>query len=372
MSDNQSDLIKLIRTDPLTGAGNMISFYESLFDRIDHHADQPFYLISADMKGLGDVNDAHGREVGDTALRWFTLVLQEQTGGEVFRLGGDDFAVIVPEEPDKSIRDMIEVLIQRLNMDAYQVNLKSPPANVAVIHYKQLTEMSLNRIIGTYYYVIEEKKVDLNQDIEILDADEVLQLDGLDTGSLKMVVSPSTLSMIKKIATLGALLNKSLRMAYMDSVSGLPNMNAANQYFETLIQESGEKQAKFTILLIDGDNLSKYNDISYMIGDEMIRNLGTTLKDLMRPEDYLARWRAGDEFIVGLPNSTIQQAEAVGIRLKENIKSISQGWQFPITVSIGIASYPDNGTTMMELVNQSERALRQAKADGKDSVAVLP
>jgi len=371
MTKEQPDLLKLIRTDPLTGVGNMISFYETLFERIDHQADAPFYLISADMDGLMDLNEKYGRAVGDTAIRWFAQVLSEQTGGEVFRLGGDDFAVIVPDGTTRAIHPVIDVLNDRLNLEAYQVKLNTPAANLAVIHYKRLTEMSLNRIIGAYYYVIEKMKANRGDKYQIYEAEEILRLDGLDTSSLKMVVNASTLSMIKKIARLGELLNKSLRMAYMDSVSGLPNMNAAQQYFETLIEESANEGSIFSILLIDGDNLSKYNDISYMVGDEMIRNLGTSLKHMMRPQDYLARWRAGDEFVVGLPFTNTQQAKMIGERLKDDIKEISQGWQFPITISIGVTSYPENGTTMAELVDWAEKALRMAKAGGKDQVAAI-
>jgi diguanylate cyclase (GGDEF)-like protein len=160
-------------------------------------------------------------------------------------------------------------------------------------------------------------------------------------------------------------------MAYADSVSGLPNMNAALRYLNKLQQNMDQPGFTFSIFIIDGDNLGQYNKIGYQQGDYMIGKLGEILKQEVRPNDYVARWRSGDEFFVVLLRVALEEAKDIGNRLRESIKEASQDWQFPVTVSIRIVNYPNNGKTIEELINQGERALRKAKEQGKDCVITI-
>jgi diguanylate cyclase (GGDEF)-like protein len=99
--------------------------------------------------------------------------------------------------------------------------------------------------------------------------------------------------------------------------------------------------------------------------------LGEVLKQEMRPNDFVARWRSGDEFVIVLPETSLEIAQNVGNRLRENVKKASQGWQFPITISMGVSCYPTNGNSINELIDCAEMALRLAKEQGKDRVAII-
>jgi diguanylate cyclase (GGDEF)-like protein len=103
----------------------------------------------------------------------------------------------------------------------------------------------------------------------------------------------------------------------------------------------------------------------------MIKELGLVLKQGVRPNDFIARWRSGDEFIVVLPDTSLEYAKHVGNRLRDKVKEVSQGWQFPISISIGIVSYPKNGKTIDDLIDCAEKALRLAKSQGKDCAATI-
>ena len=120
--------------------------------------------------------------------------------------------------------------------------------------------------------------------------------------------------------------------------------------------------------MIDGDDLRRYNQISYAAGDEMIQWLGATLRDQLRPGDFLARWRVGDEFLVLLPATPLGQAAAVGSRLCRAVQQASEGWPLPVTISIGVAEYPRHGTDEVGLLRQAEAANDRAKALGKNCV----
>lgn len=362
MLGNLTELRDFLRADALTGVGNMIGFYERLYSQMEADPYTPFSLISIDVRGLKEVNDKLGHSAGDSTLRWFASVVLEETKGEVYRLGGDEFSIILRDCTPEIISSVVHNLEKRLNAEAPKANLKPPAASIAVVNFKDLTKWTLVRVVGTFYHVIEKKKEMQTKEYEVFEADDLPNLRGLNT---------TTLDMIEKLARVGKLLDQSLELAYTDSISGLPNMNAALSYLEGFVEDAEVSKAKFSFFLIDGDNLGQYNDISYMLGDEMIKKLGTTLKQGLRPNDFIARWRSGDEFIVVLPDTSLEGANHIGYRLKERVKEISQAWRFPVTVSIGVVSYPHNGKTVDDLIDCAERALRLAKAQGKDCVAVI-
>jgi diguanylate cyclase (GGDEF)-like protein len=102
----------------------------------------------------------------------------------------------------------------------------------------------------------------------------------------------------------------------------------------------------------------------------MIKRLASTLKTALRPNDFIARWRYGDEFIVILPDTVMGAAKLVGERMRQSIQERSKTWAFPITISLGAASFPKNGETATDLVGMAENALHQAKGRGKNQLVV--
>src|SRR6185312_4596999 len=97
-------------------------------------------------------------------------------------------------------------------------------------------------------------------------------------------------------------------------------------------------------------NLRFYNDISYSAGDRMLKRLADLLLKHLRPGDFIARWRVGDEFLVLLPATTRDEVFVVAERLRSEVEVQSKLWEIPITISIGIATYPSHGTTVETLL----------------------
>lgn len=353
---------ELFRIDTLTGAGNMIGFYENLHARIETVPDAPFSLISIDVCGLKKINDTFGRSAGDSAIRWFALVLSEETDGEVYRIGGDEFAVILSDTRPENIRTTLQKLQKRFDQEGPQEHLEPPVAQVAVVNFSKINEWSLVRATGMIYSVLNRLKELKENNYKIYEADQIPDVD---------IVSTSTMDMIEKLARVGEMLDHSLEMAYTDSLSGLPNMNAALRYLNELEEKMAQPEFTFSVFIIDGDNLGEYNKISYQEGDYMIQKMGEVLKQAVRPDDFIARWRSGDEFFVVLPGVELDEADAIGNRLRTEIKEASQDWRFPVTISIGVVNYPLDGTTIEALIDEGERALRAAKQQGKDRTATV-
>ena len=103
----------------------------------------------------------------------------------------------------------------------------------------------------------------------------------------------------------------------------------------------------------------------------MIRNLANTLSQHLRPGDFLARWRVGDEFFVILPETASDKALHVAERLRVAVEDESKAWRIPVSVSIGMAEYPASGMSIRELLDAVEKFAKQAKDNGKNQVVHL-
>ncbi len=359
MNDSVDSSLQFLRLDPLTGAGNQLAFFEWLLSLAETQPVASFTLISLDVCNLKHLNDTHGRAAGDAALRWAVLVLLEEAQAEVYRIGGDEFVGILSTGSPATHTEVFERVCNRLTNESSLVKLDLPAAIVAMIHYTDLDEISPKDVLGVIYGTLIDLKQDPDQSYKVVDAtviEPASDLSGLIDDLARRVVS------------LGTMLDKSHRLAYRDSITGLPNMHAAMDELEETIQRAASTEQPFVILLIDGDNLRRYNKLGYLAGDEMIDRLGKALESELRPADFIARWRTGDEFLVILKDAPLNLALSIAERLRQGISVISQEWVYPITISQGVAGYPEHGRTLTELLHHAERALNSAKEAGKNQV----
>lgn len=348
-----------LRSDSMTGAENLLAFFEWLLVQTQAEDFSPFTLISMDVVGLRALNDEHGFAAGDAALRWITLVLQEEAGAKVYRVGADEFVGLLSEGSREDHADSFDLVLKRLEEEAEQVKLTSQPVHAAMIHISSLEENSPEDALSLIYGALLEVKNSPDKTRMVYDE--------------QMAISEATWrelvnDMMRRLISLGSMLEKSQKTASTDPLSGLPNMLAAEEKCQSMIQLGQVDQTSFTVLLIDGDDLKNYNNISYLAGDRMITRLGKILAGEMRPTDFVARWRTGDEFLVLLPGTSPEQGRKVGNRLRRAVIEGSADWEIPVTISIGVSSYPEHGRTMEELVQQAEMGLKKAKGEGKDQV----
>jgi diguanylate cyclase (GGDEF)-like protein len=175
----------------------------------------------------------------------------------------------------------------------------------------------------------------------------------------------------ERLLSFATRLDATHQMAYLDPVTQLPNSIAAERQMKRAIQQSQRTGEVFAILFIDGDNLRLYNDISYATGDSMLKRLAGLLTSHLRPGDFMARWRVGDEFLVLLPATTQADAFVVAERLRFQVESVSKTWEIPTTISIGISMYPTDGETVDELLRTVEQAEKQSKENGKNQVTAF-
>lgn len=149
------------------------------------------------------------------------------------------------------------------------------------------------------------------------------------------------------------------RMAASDSLTGLANHRQLLETMESEIQRSRRTGRQFAVLLFDLDGLKKINDkYGHLTGSRAIKRLGNVLRDSSRTIDTPARF-GGDEFALVLPEAGARDAEQAAGRICEQLAT--DGEEPFITVSVGQAVYPADGTSIEQLLGAADTALYKMK-----------
>ena len=349
------------RMDILTGCANLLSFLETYSTRLTAQAQPTFALLLVDLNNFLAFNDEHGHVQGDSVLHWVGIVLRD-TGLPVYRIGGDEFLVAIDEEQPEQCDQIARSVFERLNRESTQFQLPDPPASVILIHFQ-----NEHLEIGDLWIAISDA---------LFDAKVVGQRGFLvNTYTHASALNDYQVRMINMLTTrllsLADRLNAAHQIAYLDPITQLPNNSAAEREMKRAIQQAQRTGATFSILFIDGDNLRLYNNISYSAGDAMLKRLAALLYSHLRPGDFIARWRVGDEFLVLLPGAAQEEACVVAERLRSQVEATSKAWEIPTTISIGIAVYPSDGETVEELLRAVEKAAKQSKDNGKNQITIF-
>ena len=152
------------------------------------------------------------------------------------------------------------------------------------------------------------------------------------------------------------------RMAASDSLTGLANHRRLLEALENEIQRSRRTGRQFAVLLFDLDGLKKINDrFGHLTGSRAIKRLGIVLRNSSRSIDTPARY-GGDEFAVVLPESGAREAELAAVRICD--KLAQDGEQPFVSVSVGQAVYPTDGTSIEQLLGAADLALYKMKRRG--------
>jgi diguanylate cyclase (GGDEF)-like protein len=161
-----------------------------------------------------------------------------------------------------------------------------------------------------------------------------------------------------------------------DPLTGVYNRRYLNNRLSEEISRFNRYKHPFSILMIDVDEFKKFNDLyGHSTGDMILRILASTILSSLRNIDIAVRF-GGDEFILLLPQTPKLDAITIGNRILENIEKayLSHQDELPIsdvTVSVGLASFPDDATSAAELLEKTDQALYLAKKGGKNRLVYL-
>ena len=153
-------------------------------------------------------------------------------------------------------------------------------------------------------------------------------------------------------------------MAVTDPLTGLGNYRRLLDVLGAEIERSGRTGRPFAVLLLDLDGLKKINDrCGHLAGSRALCRLGDVLRFSCRAIDTAARY-GGDEFAVILPETTARAAGFVASRIRNRLATNRE--QPPLSATIGVAGYPQDGETIEALLRTADRELYGMKNCGAD------
>jgi diguanylate cyclase (GGDEF)-like protein len=161
------------------------------------------------------------------------------------------------------------------------------------------------------------------------------------------------------------------QLSYLDGLTGIFN----RRFFELRILEEIDRarrsEAGMAVVMVDIDQFKKLNDeFGHLLGDEVLRQVSSLFHQQLRKIDVVCRY-GGEEFAILLTQTSSEHAVSVA----EKLRRLVEGWQFPgvprtVTLSAGVAAFPDHGTTRDDLVRAADTGLYAAKQAGRNRVCL--
>jgi len=174
---------------------------------------------------------------------------------------------------------------------------------------------------------------------------------------------------------LRASVSDGLQMAMIDPLTGLFNRRYALPHLASLAERAAETRRPFAVMQLDLDRFKRVNDrYGHAAGDMVLEQVGRLLKSELRPVDMVSRV-GGEEFLIALPETDLNNATAMAERLRQRINGTpvvlpGNGGALSVSASIGLALWSAPHETVPELLARADSALYAAKAEGRNKVTV--
>lgn len=159
------------------------------------------------------------------------------------------------------------------------------------------------------------------------------------------------------------------RLSTTDPLTGLSNRRHMDQIIETHFSNAKRYSTPFTLMIFDIDNFKQINDTyGHNVGDDVLISIADLARLSFRKTDYIARW-GGEEFLVLLPQTSLQDAAVLAEKLRQRIEESDFTLDSPVTCSFGVTRCQSN-LDIYELIDRADNALYQAKETGKNRVCI--
>jgi len=164
--------------------------------------------------------------------------------------------------------------------------------------------------------------------------------------------------------------NQSIR----DALTGLFNRRYMEETLERELARAERGRRPLTVIMLDLDHFKQFNDTyGHEAGDMLLREAGRIMRTIIRRSDLACRY-GGEEFVLILPDAPLEIGLTCLERLRTGVRELAVPIRgqtaSAITLSAGIATYPEHGVDSGSLLQASDRALYRAKHEGRDRICI--
>ena len=165
------------------------------------------------------------------------------------------------------------------------------------------------------------------------------------------------------------------KLATTDGLTELYNHRYFQEQMILNIETAKRYNSHFSLILIDIDFFKKFNDkFGHQSGDAVLKQVAQTLKKNVRSTDIVCRY-GGEEMAVILSNTKTEEAFITAQKLCDEVAGrifdLANNQKEHVTISLGVSTYPDNGSTSQELIEYADQGLYKAKENGRNQVGKI-
>ena len=160
----------------------------------------------------------------------------------------------------------------------------------------------------------------------------------------------------------------------IDDLTQLYNTRYCNQFLDNFLMERKGSRGLISLIFLDIDFFKLVDDnYGHLVGGETLRLVGKRLKKVVREGDIVVRY-GGDEYIVVLPNTDKKTTAIIAERIRKEISKepfyAFGNKKFNISITLGVASYPEDAKNRDELIGKADKAMYKGKLSGRDKVVL--
>jgi len=158
---------------------------------------------------------------------------------------------------------------------------------------------------------------------------------------------------------------------FMDKSTTDPLTGAMNRRtLDEILQQWTSKKISFSVIMLDLDHFKSINDTyGHAMGDEVLKFFVKIMKEGTREVDICCRY-GGEEFVILLPETSIEEAFEMAESLRKTFEKTESPCGRPVTLSAGVASFPDTASRTSDLLDLADHALYEAKNSGRNRVSI--
>ncbi|MCX5874019.1 MAG: diguanylate cyclase [Deltaproteobacteria bacterium] len=210
-------------------------------------------------------------------------------------------------------------------------------------------------------------------------------LDCINAGAVDYLVKPFSVEQVQvalvktirhmELKALAKERERYLEMSYEDALTGVYNRRFFDEALKLEIIKSSRQENPFCLLMIDVDHFKNFNDsYGHQMGDEALVKLGKAFKSVCRGYDIVTRY-GGEEFAIIFPGASKEMASIICHRLMNEVANVSE--ELPntllsgkLTISIGVACFPNDARTGRQLIERADISLYEAKRSGRNNYKI--